>query len=531
MAAAAAAAATIRRSSRGGAFRLRTRNPNKKISSSLLQTPNFDEHGDQGGDGRARTATTCAPPAALPGDGMMTAAGWFGSQLSGLRVSQSHGCGWSLAGNLPACEAVVSGPFFVDGRKMSAMASMEERVVAAGEEEEGHLEREDSSSDKQQQLVPETEDGVQIGKSNSDDHQEIKSLFTPAQSLSQVTADDVLKYFTFSEDVLMQHFGEGLPRGLRKEFEASNQNSVLIRTRMMQLCNLLHSCVADEPAFDLPPKDAISTRPRRKYILDGPVGSGKSVALGMLVHWARAMGWLVFYIPSAKKWTQGSFYYRNEETGLVDTPVTAHTALEGFLKSHSELLDTLPCHILDPIPLGEGAGVPRARGLQQISLPERATLKHLVENGLSMSHAGVGAVVRLRQELSLVKEVPVLIAIDDYNSWFVFSQYGVRAGKPIHAEKLAMVKAFRSMEGTAEMMVTAFCHSNAVGKLPMQLPGVPKGVRFDYPRYSPVEASTALQYYHRCKVTSKEPTEDELIRLYYLTNGNGNELRTLCRFL
>ncbi len=93
---------------------------------------------------------------------MMTAAGWFGSQLSGLRVSQSHGCGWSLAGNLPACEAVVSGPFFVDGRKMSAMASMEERVVAAGEEEEGHLEREDSSSDKQQQLVPETE--VRLGR-------------------------------------------------------------------------------------------------------------------------------------------------------------------------------------------------------------------------------------------------------------------------------------------------------------------------------------------------------------------------------
>jgi len=47
------------------------------------------------------------------------------------------------------------------------------------------------------------------------------------------------------------------------------------------------------------------------------------------------------------------------------------------------------------------------------------------------------------------------------------------------------------------MMVTAFSHSNAVGKLPLHLPDVPKGVRYEFPRYLPVEASTALQYYHR----------------------------------
>lgn len=52
------------------------------------------------------------------------------------------------------------------------------------------------------------------------------------------------------------------------------------------------------------------------------------------------------------------------------------------------------------------------------------------------------------------------------------------------------------------MMVAAFSHSNAVGKLPLHLPDVPKGVRFDFPRYSPVEASSALQYYHRYGLSS-----------------------------
>lgn len=62
---------------------------------------------------------------------------------------------------------------------------------------------------------------------------------------------------------------------------------------------------------------------------------------------------------------------------------------------------------------------------------------------------------------------------------------------------LWQVRAFRPMAGSKEMMVTAFSHSNAVGKLPLHLPDVPKGVRFEFPRYSPVEANTALQYYHR----------------------------------
>jgi len=86
-----------------------------------------------------------------------------------------------------------------------------------------------------------------------------------------------------------------------------------------------------------------ATKPKKHILLDGPVGSGKSVALAMLVQWARARGWLVFYIPSGKGWTHGSLYYRNEETGLVETPVTAQMALEVCGGSAgSPLCETLP---------------------------------------------------------------------------------------------------------------------------------------------------------------------------------------------
>lgn len=68
--------------------------------------------------------------------------------------------------------------------------------------------------------------------------------------------------------------------------------------------------------------------PQKQYLLDGPVGCGKSVILAMLVHWARAKGWLVFYVPNGRSWTRDEYYFQNEQTGRWDTPVQAQTALE-----------------------------------------------------------------------------------------------------------------------------------------------------------------------------------------------------------
>lgn len=73
----------------------------------------------------------------------------------------------------------------------------------------------------------------------------------------------------------------------------------------------------------------------------------------------------------------------------------------------------LLCQISDPIPLGEGAGVGTLKdGSESMALPERSSLYDLVDIGIKHTHAAVGALVRLRKELSLVKDVPVLIAID-----------------------------------------------------------------------------------------------------------------------
>jgi small subunit ribosomal protein S29 len=92
---------------------------------------------------------------------------------------------------------------------------------------------------------------------------------------------------------------------------------------------------------------------------------------------------------------------------------------QDFLKYNESYLKQLPCQIFDPIPLGEGAGVGWLKDVDSMAIPEGTMLYELVKTGIEQTHAAVGVVVRLRIELSLVKDMPVLIAIDQVRIIFL----------------------------------------------------------------------------------------------------------------
>ena len=62
--------------------------------------------------------------------------------------------------------------------------------------------------------------------------------------------------------------------------------------------------------------------------------------------------------------------------------------------------------------MGEGAGVGMMKGVDSMAMPEGSTLYDLTQTGITYTQAAVGVVVHLRKELSLVKDIPVLFAID-----------------------------------------------------------------------------------------------------------------------
>ncbi|XP_062015617.1 uncharacterized protein LOC133732151 [Rosa rugosa] len=359
-----------------------------------------------------------------------------------------------------------------------------------------------------------------------------RPLFTSTPTLAQLTSMDSCSYFKFKTEELNKVLPEGLPLGMVREFEEAMQSAVLVRQSFLDLRDNFRR-VVDPPLGSARSK---GSKVKKQIVLDGPVSCGKSTALAMLVHWAREEGWLVLYVPRGKDWTHGGFFYKNPQTGLWDTPVQAENILKDFLKFNESRLKQLLCQISDPIPLGEGAGVGWMKdGIDSMAMPEGSTLYDLVDTGIKHTHAAVGVVVRLRKELSLVKDIPVLIAIDQYNNWFTFSEYEeavtVRSTRPIHAKELATVKAFRSMIHD-DMMVGAFSHSTAVGKLRQDLPDVPSDARINFPRYTLDEAAAVCHYYLRQRLIHREAfSEENCKRIYYLSNGNGAEMRWLATFM
>ncbi|KAK4764519.1 hypothetical protein SAY87_013957 [Trapa incisa] len=353
-----------------------------------------------------------------------------------------------------------------------------------------------------------------------------RSLFTSSPSLSELTRKDACTYIKFNMDKLKAVLPEGLPVGMEKEFEESMRSALLVRQSFLDLRDNFRRIV-DPPSWssDKAPKV------RKQVVLDGPVSCGKSIALSMLVNWARDEGWLVFYAPKGREWTHGGFYYKNPQTGLWDTPVQAEKILKDFRMWNEGHLKKLSCQIDDPIPLGEGAGVGWMKEVDSMTMPVGATLDDLVKTGIDHTYAAVGVVVRLRKELSLVKDMPVLFAIDQYNNWFTFSEYEepvtFHSCRQIHARELSTVNAYRSMMHD-DMMVGAFSHSTAVGKLRKELPDVPADARVNFPRYSLDEAAAVCHYYLRQRLVHREAfSEESWKKVYYLANGNGSEMRWL----
>ncbi|CAH1422577.1 unnamed protein product [Lactuca virosa] len=89
--------------------------------------------------------------------------------------------------------------------------------------------------------------------------------------------------------------------------------------------------------------------------------------------------------------------------------------------------------------LFRAAGVRRMTDADSVAMPEGSSLYDLVQTVITTTHASVGVVLLLREEWSLVKDIPVLFAIDQDIEYLKLysSRYGREEGVEI-LEKIGM---------------------------------------------------------------------------------------------
>ncbi|KAF7140557.1 hypothetical protein RHSIM_Rhsim06G0112000 [Rhododendron simsii] len=333
-----------------------------------------------------------------------------------------------------------------------------------------------------------------------------RPLFTSTPSLSQLSRTDTCTYMKFSMEELNVVLPEGLPLGMVKEFEESKRTALLIQrfeTKLFWMVLLVEAKVL-----------------HLQCLFNGP-----EMKVGLLSMSQKSTNWFLGHACSSSKCSSGKNVVL-PAARAAELKLLLNTKYD-FLKYLESRLQQLPCQISDPILLGEGAGVGWMKGVDSMEMLEGSTLYDLIQTGVTHTHSAVGVLVCLRKELSLVKDIPILLAIDQYNNWFTFSgceePVTVRSCRPVHARELAMVNAFRSMMHN-DMMVGAFSHS-AVGKLRKDLPDVPADARVNFAHYNLDEAAAVCHHYLRQRLIRRESfSEEGWKKIFYLSNGNGSEM-------
>ena len=266
-------------------------------------------------------------------------------------------------------------------------------------------------------------------------------------------------------------------------------------------------------------------------VLDGPAGSGKSVLLALLVAAVREAGGVALYVPRGRALTINSLFYQHEGATppVWDTPGHATKLLSSLWAVHGPALESLPQRRPGCQP-GKQLGDLHAAGTAATATPV----------------AAVDAALGMLQELRLVQELPTLIAVDEINALWGWTEYhqttGPRSRKRLHAGQLRVAEALRAFDaqpGPVRGALLGATSANAGVSPKVHVGSLPKGSRRAVSRFTAEESNTMVRMYASagCLSGLEDKWEDEelmtktAIRLHALTVGSGAELRDILPLL
>lgn len=234
-----------------------------------------------------------------------------------------------------------------------------------------------------------------------------------------------------TQRILESLIPEGWPRGVADRFSRLQQSTLIQRS--------VTSAISRDVVAPL--TEGVGTG--RFFLIDGPKGVGKSALLLQLVEEARKNGVLVLYIPRARQWVAGDGFFSGAyqdddwETGVVrwyDRPKQTGQLMSAFWNAHRELLEELPTKCVDT----EIDGV-KVRSLGDLVRLAIQTIEGLdADWKTGPARAGV-ALAAVFTELAEVQEVPVAIAIDEFESLLGMTCMENARGRVLHAHGIKIV--------------------------------------------------------------------------------------------
>ncbi|GMF41425.1 unnamed protein product [Phytophthora fragariaefolia] len=242
------------------------------------------------------------------------------------------------------------------------------------------------------------------------------------------------------------------------------------------------------------------------YLIDGERGTGKSFALHQIVQFARESNWVVLYIPNPRSWCHEAPYVMQSpyQEDKFDIDVYGVDLLQKFLHCHGEQLRSIPVrgkYAERYYPTDKYESKPKsAADYKDAAL----TLRDVVVAGIRDEELACQAVCDLKEELAQTTEFPVLIAIDDYNTWFQKTVFGYE-GKDVAADDISVIAALKDIgaKGYDESrklqngLFVAAVTENFPTKVHFKQQVDYRKIRATMRTYSAEELATVVSYYNQ----------------------------------
>ncbi|XP_077293048.1 mitochondrial ribosomal protein S29 [Arctopsyche grandis] len=251
----------------------------------------------------------------------------------------------------------------------------------------------------------------------------------------------------------------GLPVTYQRQAKTFTEACLMVRKPAIEIMNIIDKSDLSKPA--------------NRIVIYGKLGTGKSLVLAHVIHYAHEKGFLLVHVPWVSDWLRRLLYHReitNSPTreGLVDLPIDAAKWLIHFKTQNNAILKTADLPISKEYVWSKREVTPKG-----------SHLTDLIELGIERVKYANDIVVALIEEvkiLSTKKAIKTFVAIDGFNTFLApDSKLRVKTRRHITPKEVTLTHAF--------MNATTNDWCNAIITVVVDEMAVYKKVEGYYPRY------------------------------------------------
>lgn len=234
-------------------------------------------------------------------------------------------------------------------------------------------------------------------------------------------------FYTVNPDICKQLYSHGgLPKSFLKQTKTFTETTLMVRRPALELIQCISESDLNQPAI--------------RYVLYGEKGSGKSLTVAHLLHYAHEAGFLIVHVPWVSEWLRRIPRHKEmsnsqSREGFVDLPLDAAAWLLHFKTQNQALLKN------DQLKLSKEY-VWSKREKTEAGTP----LAELVEHGINRVKYASDVVDALVGEIKLLSNSKIcktFVAVDGFNSFFYpLTRLNTPTKKKVAPEEVTLTSSF-----------------------------------------------------------------------------------------